>query len=165
MPVSEIHHIPMIVSDIERSAAFYEQGLGWRRTLSSTASGPDFEKSLGLPPGTSARVQYLQGPSQIGQIELIQWDQPHEGQQRRSPFQLGPLLLSFQVPQDEIQELYERFLAMGAECIAEPLRMRLENYGYLTAFAIRDPDGIMSEFVALPTREQILAFREGNEEA
>ena len=27
MPVSEIHHVAMIVSDLERSAAFYEQGL------------------------------------------------------------------------------------------------------------------------------------------
>jgi catechol 2,3-dioxygenase-like lactoylglutathione lyase family enzyme len=163
MPVSEIHHVAMIVSDLERSTAFYQQGLGWRPTLSASVSGDDFELSLGLPPGASARVQYLQGPSQIGQLELIQWDQPHDGQQRTTPFQLGPLLLSFQVPQDEIPELYERFRALDAECIAEPLRVRLENYGFITAFAIRDPDGIMVEFVALPTREEILAFRAGDE--
>jgi len=165
MPVSEIHHVAMIVSDLERSAAFYEQGLGWRRTLSASVDGDDFERSLGLPPGSSAKVQYLQGPTQIGQLELIQWDQPHDGQQRTTPYQLGPLLLSFQVPVEEIQELYERFQALDAECIAEPLRVRLENYGYITAFAIRDPDGIMSEFVALPSREEILAFRAGEGEA
>lgn len=163
MPVSEIHHVAMIVSDLERSAAFYEQGLGWRRTLSSTASGADFERSLGLPPGSSASVQYLQGPSQLGQIELIQWDQPHEGQPRTSPRHLGPLLLSFQVPQGEIHEVHKRFREMGAECIAEPLRLRLENYGYITAFAVRDPDGVISEFVALPSREEILSFRVGDE--
>lgn len=163
MPVSEIHHVAMIVSDLERSTAFYEEGLGWRRTLSASVSGDDFELSLGLPGGASARVQYLQGPSQIGQLELIQWDQPHEGQQRTSPFQLGPLLLSFQVPQGEIEPIYERFKALKAECIARPLRVRLENYGYITAFAIRDPDGILIEFVALPTREEILAFRADGE--
>ena len=163
MGVSEIHHVAMIVSDLERSTAFYEQGLGWRRTLSASVEGDDFELSLGLPKGASARVQYLQGPSQIGQLELIQWDQPHDGQQRTTPFQLGPLLLSFQVPLDEVQEIYERFRALDAECIAEPLRVRLENYGYITAFAIRDPDGIMTEFVALPSREDILAFRAGEE--
>ena len=67
------------------------------------------------------------------------------------------------MPKDEIQEVYERFRAMGADCIAEPLRMRLENYGYLVAFAARDPDGIVSEFVALPSREEIVAFRAGEE--
>jgi catechol 2,3-dioxygenase-like lactoylglutathione lyase family enzyme len=164
MPVSEIHHVAMIVSDLERAASFYEQGLGWRRTLRSTAGGADFERSLGLPAGSTARVQYLQGPSQLGQLELIEWDQPHDGQPRTSARHLGPLLLSFQVPKEEIDEVYERFLAMGAECIAKPLRMRLENYGYLTAFAVRDPDGNLSEFVALPTREEILAFRAGEED-
>ncbi len=164
MPVSEIHHVAMIVSDLERSAAFYEQGLGWRRTLSAAVSGDDFEISLGLPPGSAARVQYLQGPSQIGQLELIQWEQPHEGQQRSSPYQLGPLLLSFQVPENEIRPIYDRFRSLDAECISEPLRVRLENYGYITAFAIRDPDGIMVELVALPSREEILAFRAGAED-
>ena len=163
MSISEIHHVAVIVSDLERSTAFYEQGLGWRRTLSASVSGDDFEVSLGLPKGASARVQYLQGPSQIGQLELIQWDQPHDGQQRTTPFQLGPLLLSFQVPRDQVHEIYERFRALDAECIAEPLRVRLENYGHITAFAIRDPDGIMTEFVALPSREEILAFRTGEE--
>ena len=161
MPISEIHHVAMIVSDLERSAAFYEQGLGWRRTLSAAVSGPDFELSLGLPEGASAQVQYLQGPSQIGQLELIQWDQPHTGQQRTGPFQLGPLLLSFEIPAAEIEDAYERFLALGAEHIARPLRVRLENFGYIVAFAVRDPDGNMIELVALPTREEILAFRRG----
>lgn len=161
MPVSEIHHVAMIVSDLERSAAFYEQGLGWRRTLQASVSGPDFERSLGLPAGASANVQYLQGPTRIGQLELIQWDQPHAGQQRTSPFQLGALLLSFEIPADEIEEAYERFLALGAEHIERPLSVRLENFGTIVAFAVRDPDGNMIELVSLPSREEILAFRRG----
>lgn len=161
MPVGEIHHVATIVSSLERSTAFYEEGLGWRRTLSSAVSGHDFERSLGLPEGASVRVQYLQGPSQIGQLELIEWDRPHEGQQRTSPFQLGPWVLSFQVPLDEVEETYERFRALGAEIVSEPMRVRLENYGFITAFSLRDPDGTMLELVALPTREEILAFRSG----
>lgn len=160
MPVSEVHHIAMTVSDVERAADFYEKALGYRKTLRSDVGGPGIEVSLGLPAGTTGKVQYLQGPSQIGQLELIEWN----GQTQRTPnaghLELGTFLLSFQVPVEEMDELYERITELGGECIARPERVLLENYGYITAFAARDLDGNLLEFVALPTREEVLAFRQ-----
>lgn len=159
MPVSEVHHVAMIVSDCERSATFYEQGLGYRRTLAAPVGGDGLSSSLGLPEGTSGRIQYLQGPSRIGQLELIEWDGPTGAPPRSEHRQLGPFLLSFQVPAGELEELHDRLVSLGAETVRRPMRVELENYGSITAFAARDPDGILLEFVALPSRDEILAFR------
>jgi catechol 2,3-dioxygenase-like lactoylglutathione lyase family enzyme len=161
MPVSEVHHVAMTVSDVDRAADFYEKALGYRRTLRSDVGGPAIEASLGLPAGTTGRVQYLQGPSQIGQLELIEWNGTTTRSATGGHLELGPFLLSFQVPLEEMDELYRRMVDLGAQCLSEPNRVLLENYGYLTAFAARDLDGNLLEFVALPSREEILAFRRG----
>lgn len=162
MPVSEVHHVAMTVSDVDKAADFYEKALGYRKTLRSDVAGPGIEVSLGLPEGTTGKVQYLQGPSQIGQLELIEWN----GEKRRTAtaghLELGTFLLSFQVPVEEMDELHDRVSSLGAECLTRPNRVLLENYGYITAFACRDLDGNLLEFVALPTREEILKYRREN---
>ncbi|MBM9461185.1 VOC family protein [Nocardioides sp. zg-536] len=161
MPVSEVHHVAMTVSDVERAAAFYEQALGYTRTLRSDVGGPGIETSLGLPEGTTGKVQYLQGPSQIGQLELIEWNGQTQRTSTAGHLELGTFLLSFQVPVEEIEELHDRVAALGGECLTRPNRVLLENYGYITAFAARDLDGNLLEFVSLPSREEIRAFRRG----
>lgn len=159
MPVSEVHHVAMTVSDLERSATFYEQGLGYRRTLRAEVKGEDIERSLELPPGTVGQVQYLQGPSQIGQLELIEWSTGEGRPPERDHAIYGPFLLSFQVPKPELREVLDRLVALGGTPLSEPLRSELQNYGPIDAVALRDPDGVLLELVALPTRDEILAFR------
>lgn len=161
MPVSEVHHVAVTVSDVDRAADFYEQGLGYRKTLRTDVGGPGIEGPLGLPEGTTGRVQYLQGPSQIGQLELIEWNGTKVRTATGGHLELGTFLLSFQVPEAEMNELHDRLAGLGADCLGRPQRVLLENYGYLTAFAARDLDGNLLEFVALPTKEQIQAYRRG----
>ncbi|TDC92287.1 VOC family protein [Actinomadura sp. 7K507] len=161
MPVSEVHHVAMTVSDLDRAADFYEKALGYKKTLRTDVGGPGIEESLGLPEGTTGKVQYLQGPSQIGQLELIEWNGTKKRTATAGHLELGVFLLSFQVPRDEIDEVYERISGLGAECVRPPHRVLLENYGYITAFAARDLDGNLLEFVSLPSREEIRAFRGG----
>lgn len=159
MPVSEVHHVAVTVSDLERAATFYEKGLGYRRTLSAAVGGREMTDSLGLPEGTHGRIQYLQGPSMVGQLELIEWDGPPGHQPRTGHRELGAFLLSFQVPQNELDELHDRLEGLGGRCVDRPRRVLLENYGYLHAFAATDPDGNLLEFVSLPSREEIHAYR------
>lgn len=161
MPVSEVHHVAMTVSDVERAADFYEKALGYRRTLRSDVGGPGIEVALGLPEGTTGKVQYLQGPTQVGQLELIEWN----GETRRTPgaghLELGTFLLSFEVPLAELPALHDAVVEHGGTPLSEPVVSTLENYGHIHAFAARDPDGNLLEFVSLPTREEIRAFRAG----
>jgi lactoylglutathione lyase len=160
MSVSEIHHVAVIVADLERSADFYAQALGWRRTLRSDVGGELVERSLHLGAGVTGRVQYLQGPTQLGQLELIEWSDGPGPPPRTGYAPLGPFLLSFQVGHDELRDVYDRVVAMGAETLSEPVVSVLENYGPIGAFCFRDPDGNLLEIVALPSREEIKALRE-----
>lgn len=160
MPVSEIHHIAVVVSDLDRSAAFYERLLGYRRTLRLAVGGEITERSLGLPSGLSGRSLYLQGPTRVGQLELIVWDVPAGGQVRTEPLATGPFLISFQVDNaEEVHEVYQRALDLGADAPNEPDTVHLAGYGDVTALVVRDPDGTMLEFVALPTPEQVKHLR------
>lgn len=160
MPVSEVHHVAMSVSDLERSATFYERALGYRRTLAARVGGPEMARSLALPHDVGGSIQYMQGPSQIGQLELIQWDDGPGEPPRAGHLHLGTFLLSFQVPVDELAALHDAVEANGGSCIDRPAKVLLENYGHIHAFAARDPDGNLLEFVSLPTREEIKAYRE-----
>ncbi|WP_110207661.1 VOC family protein [Nocardioides daejeonensis] len=165
MPVSEVHHVAVTVSDVEKAAAFYEKALGYRKTLRTDVGGPGIETSLGLPPGTTGKVQYLQGPSKIGQLELIEWNGVKRRSETAGHLELGTFLLSFEVPRDELDEVYDRVVACGGECLTPPNKVMLPNYGFIHAFAARDLDGNLLEFVSLPTREEILALRAGETES
>jgi len=165
MPVSEVHHVAMAVSDVDRAADFYEKALGWKKTLRANVGGPGIEQSLRLPDGTTGKVQYLQGPTQVGQLELIEWNGVKQRTATAGHLELGTFLLSFQVPADEIQDVHDRFVELGAEVLSKPDRVLLENYGYITAFAARDLDGNLLEFVSLPSREEILEFRRSGGDA
>ena len=47
MPVSEVHHVAVTVSDVERSADFYEKALGYTRTLRSDVEAEDVLRAMG----------------------------------------------------------------------------------------------------------------------
>jgi catechol-2,3-dioxygenase len=49
--ISEIHHVAIAVSDMERSVAFYRDILGFRKTLDMPLNSPCLERLLRLRPG------------------------------------------------------------------------------------------------------------------
>ena len=161
MSVGEIHHVALPVSNLERSVAFYQQVLGYRATLRMDLGGEDVETFLGVPPGTRGRSTFLQGPSQLGQIELIQWNHGlTPGTRPGGMKDLGGFLISFEIEEGEtIEDRYRRVREAGAECLSAPLDVELENYGVIKTFVARDPDGYLLEFVDLPSRAEIVAYR------
>lgn len=160
MSVSEIHHAAITVSDLEASAAFYQQVLGFRRTLEMPIIDPDTMETMGLPRGATGQSLYLQGPTRIGQLELIQWSEPPaNGERTRRPPSPGVFLLSFETTAEEIDRIHAEIDPAKVTVNCPPRRSILENYGEITVMIVEDPDGLMVELVALPTREQIMAFR------
>lgn len=162
--VSEIHHVAVSVTDLERSIPFYRDGIGLQMTLDMRVGNETMPARLRVPPGTTGRAVYFQGPTRIGQVELIQWDVPAVPADWRPkrPGDPGVFSICFHVDKDEMHEIYRRMQGMGVDCYHPPATSVLQNYGPLTMFMCEDPDGIQIEFVNLPTRDEILAFRAAN---
>lgn len=161
MSVSEIHHVALPVTSLERSVAFYQHVLGFRPTLRMNLGSEDVEKFLSVPPGARGRSVFLQGPSQLGQLELIEWcGGSTPGSRPGGMMDLGGFLISFEIEEGEaIEDRYRGVQETGAECLSEPLDVELENYGVIKTFVAKDPDGYLVEFVDLPSRAEILAYR------
>ena len=158
--VSEVHHVCLSVRNLQASLRFYADGLGLRPTLRMDVGQEGTWEMLRLPRGTMGRSVFLQGPSKIGQVELVEWDLPVPAASRpKEPGDPGILLLSFAVEQDEIAELHERLGSMGVEIHAPPRTRVLDNYGPISIFVCRDPDGNMVEILSLPSDEVVRAFR------
>lgn len=160
-PVSEVHHVAINVTDLDRSIAFYEHALGYRTTVRTELTDSRTAVAMRLPTGTTGRAAILQGERQIGQIELIQWgipdgedpDSTQDSNRLHRP-NLGPgvMLVSFEVDAEEMKETYGRMQQLGAECYSSPTDVYIGGFGDISAFLAEDPDGTILEFVTLPRR-------------
>lgn len=160
MSVGELHHVVVSVSDMDRSLTFYRDGLGLRKTLDIEVSGEDLQRMLAAPPGMRGRTVYVQGPSRIGQVELVEWRPMLED--ATPPKRIGEpgvTVLSFPVEREELVDLYDHLQALGFECVSEPGTTVLDDYGEIAAFLVRDPDGNLVELVSLPSDEEVRRFR------
>ena len=142
LPVGQIHHLRLAVTDVERSKAFYTEVLG-------------FQVAVGGPPppddeNYDAIVDSLQGGVILLHDEMFVGLRPVDEERanaadRFDPFRVGLDHLSFSVPtrsdlEAAVQLLDERGVEHG------PIR-ELVPFG-LSFVAFFDPDGIALELSA-----------------
>jgi catechol 2,3-dioxygenase-like lactoylglutathione lyase family enzyme len=142
LPVGSVHHIRLAVTDVQRSAAFYTEVLG-------------FEVAVGAPPPPDhehhdALVDSLQGGVILMHQGMFIGLRPVDaeratGGDRFDPFRVGLDHLSFSVPSRADLEAATRLLdERGVE--HGPIR-ELVPLG-LSFLAFFDPDGIALELTA-----------------
>jgi glyoxylase I family protein len=159
--ISEIHHVAIAVSDMERSVAFYRDILGFRKTLDMPLKSAGLERLLRLRPGTTGRsIIMQQGLSMVGEVELVQFSPaPTTPTPAKGAGGLGAFLLSFEVRGEEMAAVYQRLLEQGIKCYSEPQVVELPKYGAMRAVIFEDPDGQMIELVQLPSADEIQRVR------
>lgn len=164
MAFSEIHHVAIAVSDMERSVAFYCDILGFHKTLDMPLGSPSLDRLLRMRPGTTGRSVILQqGPSTIGEVELVQFSPPPTTPTpAKGAGGLGAFLLSFEVRNEELEAVYKRLLTKGVGCYSEPQVLDLPGYGATRAVVFEDPDGQMIELIQLPSADEIRRAREAH---
>lgn len=164
MAISEIHHVALAVSNMERSVAFYRDILGFRKTLDMPFGSPSLDRLLRMRPGTAGRSVILQqGMSTVGEVELVQFSPPPTTPTpAKGAGGLGAFLLSFEVRDEELNAVYRRLLEKGIVCYSEPQVLELPGYGATRAVVFEDPDGQMIELIQLPSAEEIQRVRDAH---
>ena len=140
--IQALHHVAIIVQDMEKSLKFYRDVLGLKFLKDYTNRGPVADETLGLV-DASQRICLLCAGSDEILIELCQYYSPAGCPQMPNIQEndIGVRHLCFQV--GNIQAIYERLGKAGIKFTSKPI---VQASGATCVF-FRDPDGNSLEFI------------------
>jgi len=147
--ISNIDHINIVVSDLDRSVAFYCGLLGFREVKRVEIGGEWIGRIVGLD-GVDAEVAFVVAPGGEPRLELLQY---------RAPAGAGPLpanslantagLRHIALRVREIAPLMERLRAAGVDFFGEPVKVPgaavQHDAGDKSLVYFKDPDGVILE--------------------
>ena len=142
MSVRTVRHAGIVVSDLERSLAFYRDLLGLRVEVDQVEHGEFVETILGLP-GVRVRTVKLAAKEGPTLLELLEFDglsltAGEPADLRR----IGPTHSALTV--DDLDRLYRRLHSAGVRFVSPP---RTSADGRARVAFCADPDGAMLELV------------------
>lgn len=136
----QMHHTGFVVSDSDRSVAFYSEHFGFRECLRIEMGGDHFEKAVNVP---GARILLVMLSAENTVLELIQYlDAPGRPFDRANN-DVGVAHICLTV--HDIDEVYERLATAGVPFYAPP-SPPVEGAGSRFAY-FQDPDGITVELL------------------
>ena len=145
--VSEIAHVGVTVSDIERSIAFYRDAVGLELIGRMVMEGGSTDR-LFVSDGCRAEVAYLRkGRSDCPPLELIQFTSRDADAEPADLFRTSISEICFLT--DDIWADYDRMRGLGVDFLSEPQEFDSTEYGLGRSIAVyfRDPDGIVMELI------------------
>jgi lactoylglutathione lyase len=139
-----VSHVGICVSDLDRSLAFYRDGLGFSPTMAHTV-GAEFAKLMEVD-GVALRSQFVARDGLT--IELLAYDSPGvTGDGSRRPMnQLGLTHINLRV--DDIETVAAAIAAHGGTVLSDTRT----TFGDVMDFVYcTDPDGVRIELMKLPS--------------
>ncbi len=147
LSVRTFSHICISVSDVERSLAFYRDGLGLDVVFDRKLSGPGMESATGEP-GARGRMVGLKVPGPGGvTIELLGFAHRSAGSEgaRAAPGSTRVGYTNASLGVDDLDAAHAELVAAGIQPLQEPFEV-----GGVRMFFVADPDGTAIEIVEFP---------------
>lgn len=147
MTFRNFHHINLIVSDREKTKAFYNGVLGLEIAIETAIEDDEFSRGVGLP-HTKVLAAFFKLPNDAGLLETFQYVQPQgkpipeDAQANNGGFQH----LCFQV--DDIEEAYRELTAKGIRFLSTPVT--LSTFGGVRFCYFLGPDRELIEILQTP---------------
>lgn len=138
MKLEWLNHTGFVVSDMERSLAFYKDVLGLKEEMNAIREGPGISEVVGYP-DAKLHVVYLGTGDLKHSVELIQYLNPPGG--KISPTErnaVGACHLGIVV--DDLDAVYEELSSKGAKFLGPPVVRESNIYGRKVVY-LQDPDG------------------------
>jgi glyoxylase I family protein len=140
-----IYHVNINCSDLERSLAFYCDGIGLHKGARTTPESPQPGGAFGLAEVQwDAWILYGDQGTKGVVLDLLEWQVPRpQGQPRGRATDVGFNRLCIRVP--DLAATHARLVAMGADCWTAPMTIGLDPP--TTMFIVSDPDGTQIELL------------------
>lgn len=139
--ITGVNHVSYTVTDMDRSVAFYRDGLGYSVVSDRNISG-EFPKTVTGFDEADMRIIHLRGHGQG--LELIQYREPEGAERAPRTCDAGSSHICFDV--EDMDPLVERLKELGATFLSEPVPVEGgPNAGKRMVYFL-DPDGIPMEF-------------------
>ena len=164
-----LHHVGLVVADLERSLGFYRDRLGLGLLATGAETDARYAEMLGVP-----RVRFAWAELDLGGghvLELLRFDEPPdrapegasdgasegafegavEGARTAAPAMPGdglPGVAHLGIRVDDIDAVHDALLRDGAAVISQPIELAEENHWLgVRVFYALDPDGHLVELI------------------
>ncbi|MDX2145527.1 MAG: VOC family protein [Rhodospirillaceae bacterium] len=140
----------LIVSNLERSTAFYREVLGIAGTYAEgELTHPAGAQLLGMPAGAKVRYRIIKqagGPNRgmVGLFEVTN-PAPPTFQKRRDRVNIGEAVLVFYC--DDVNEVHRKLVAGGHTVVCPPTHLQVTATKGQPEMVFMDPDGVLVNLI------------------
>lgn len=145
--MTRLHHVNIVVADMERSLGFYCGLLGMRATFDIDLEGGWIETVVGLP-GATARCVFVQPDGGGGRIELLEYRTPAGQSHPTNSAANTPGIRHLAIEVDNLETVFERLQNADVPVFSAPVTVpfRLVDGIRKRLVYTLDPDGVIVEF-------------------
>ncbi|MCB1103856.1 MAG: VOC family protein [Cephaloticoccus sp.] len=146
--IRAVDHINIVVTDLDRSVAFYTGLLGFRLAKEAQLEGEWIDRIVGLK-GVKGRVAYVVAPAGEPRIELLAYDTPIGANppENNRANTVGLRHIALQV--DDIAAMTVKLREAGVTVFSDPVKVPhgvvKHDAGEKTLVYFLDPDGVILE--------------------